>query len=160
MGSHQVLPDDGALLGYGGAPVYKEFDGDGAVKWTARFGFDDQARSYRVFKQRWQGRPASKPSLIVKKNGDGDRKFVGYASWNGATDVEDWEVCGGDDERSLMRLGLVSHRGFETRFEVEKRCVQVFALEKGERVGVSDVSCEEETQWRSARKHAREMPEL
>jgi hypothetical protein len=37
-----------------------------------------------------------------------------YVSWNGATEVESWEVLAGSDPDQLEPLGSVPRNGFET----------------------------------------------
>ena len=60
-------------------------------------------------------------------------------SWNGATDVEGWEVWAGEAPEMLRVVGTAPKMGFETVFETQERCVQVRAL--GVLEGVSEVVC-------------------
>jgi hypothetical protein len=43
-----------------------------------------------------------------------DEKVKLYASWNGATEVESWEVLSGPRPGRLKPLGSVPRNGFET----------------------------------------------
>jgi hypothetical protein len=43
-----------------------------------------------------------------------DAKVALYVSWNGATDVESWEVLAGARSDSLQSLGSIPRDGFET----------------------------------------------
>ena len=52
-----------------------------------------------------------------------------YVSWNGATEVESWEVYGGKTINTLTCLRTVSKEGFETAIKLEQsvKYVQVKA---------------------------------
>jgi hypothetical protein len=41
-----------------------------------------------------------------------------WASWNGATEVEAWDVFLGDDEQNLRHASRVARHGFETEIRV------------------------------------------
>ena len=48
-----------------------------------------------------------------------DEKVKLYASWNGATEVESWEVLSGTRPGRLKPLGSVPRNGFETAMLVQ-----------------------------------------
>ena len=76
------------------------------------------------------GRPADDPALSVSPIGDGVRLHV---SWNGATEVERWQVLAGKERQHLRSLGQFPRTGFETAIEVDVReaFLRVRALDKG-----------------------------
>lgn len=108
------------------------------VRWTARFGADNLVQNYRGFKAEWHGRPTTSPDLVVVAFSNGTA--AGYVSWNGATDVEGWEVSEGPSASELSFVGNVGHGGFETEFGVTKEYVQVAAIVGGKQVAKSNVA--------------------
>jgi hypothetical protein len=54
----------------------------------------------------------------VARPGDGGIEV--FASWNGATDVAEWRVLGGDDPGALEVLDAVPRDGFETAVVVDE----------------------------------------
>lgn len=144
QGSTTLLPDGASIVGYGQIPVLKEFrhdysSGRDVVLWTGRFGFDNIVQSYRGIKARWQGFPTTSPDLVVEKNGIGC--YVGYVSWNGATNVETWVVYEGRAADRLPHVRQIGYEGFETQFTVGQPCVQVVATVQGEVSARSSVVC-------------------
>jgi Arylsulfotransferase (ASST) len=87
-GNLQLLPDGGAVVGWGGIRSVSEFAPNGALRLHLRLPYGD---TYRAFSSDWSGRP-SKPPAVVKRGG------TVYVSWNGSTAVERW-VALGDDSR-------------------------------------------------------------
>ena len=114
--------------------VMREFGSGGDLRWAARFGPDNVVQSYRGFKQVWHGYPTYPPSLVVEKGKGGC--FIGYVSWNGATDVYAWAVYVGDSVGDLAFVGKVRKRGFETEFQVGGAYVQVAAVDALGRIGL------------------------
>ena len=108
---------------------YRPNDPSGSdVRWTARFGADNLVQDYRGFKAEWHGRLTTSPNLVVLASGNGTMARIrGYVSWNGATDVEGWEVSEGPSAGELSPVGNVGYGGFETEFGVTGKCVQVAA---------------------------------
>lgn len=144
QGSTTLLPDGASIVGYGQIPVLKEFrhdysSGRDVVLWTGRFGFDNIVQSYRGIKARWQGFPTTSPDLVVESNGIGC--YVGYVSWNGATNVETWVVYEGRAADRLPHVRRIGYEGFETQFTVGQPCVQVAATVQGEVSARSSVVC-------------------
>ena len=65
-----------------------------------------------------------------------------YASWNGATEVENWEVLAGPTVDALEPVGSVPRTGFETAIAVRTgdALVGVRALDgSGEALGTSKI---------------------
>jgi len=83
---------------------------------------------------------------------DGPQDFNVYVSWNGATDVQSWDVFAVENPELQRRhgdhedryLGHAKRAGFETTFEVQlsgEECVRVEAVQDGKRVRASNVAC-------------------
>jgi MFS family permease len=106
QGNMQKLPNGNFLIGWGHEPFVTEFGPQGKAALDFRFdrhGVD----SYRAYKFSWIGRPARKPAVAVERD-----KI--YVSWNGATEVVDWQLLGGSDKKKLRPLSTVPKEGFET----------------------------------------------
>jgi hypothetical protein len=110
MGSMQLLPDSSAFVGWGTLPYFSRIGADGKLLLDAELA--GTSVSYRAFLEPWVGRPETDPSVAVRKLGDGRR--VAYVSWNGATEVDHWQLFAGARSRSLRAVRKVVRRGFET----------------------------------------------
>jgi hypothetical protein len=110
QGNAQSLPNGNVFIGWGSAPYVSEFSRDGRLLFDARF--PREAESYRAFRSPWEGRPDEDPAIAVEP-GDGDEVTV-YASYNGATEVAEWEVLAGPGPEGLRAVGSVPREGFET----------------------------------------------
>ena len=116
QGNYQVLENGHVLLGHGTTPKIKEYDENGAVVMSARFGYDYTMLAYRIFRAPWVGRPATKPDVFACKSSNewGGTGVAVYVSWNGATDVQAWRVYSGSEvKKTAVR------NGFETRIPVD-----------------------------------------
>ena len=152
QGSNVVLSNGNHLIDYGQIPVAREYGPAGVssnnngsgnidVRWQARFGQDNLVQNYRLFKQEWRATPTgTRPSLFVDWTGSNgtvasssgqDGCSFAYASWNGVTHVSAWRVYAGDQESTLGYVGSVPFKGFETRFVVGAKVVQVGAVVEG-----------------------------
>jgi hypothetical protein len=110
QGNMQVLPNGNVFIGWGSAAHLSEFSPDGKLLFDAHLPPRDD--SYRAFRFTWSARPTDDPALAVERRPDGDLAL--YASWNGATEVESWEVFAGPHQDRLEPLGTVPRDGFET----------------------------------------------
>ena len=118
QGNMQVLPNDQVFIGWGSSGMWSQHHIDGTLMCEVHFSaalfyFWERAKSYRVFKAwGWVGMPEYPPST----------KIVGgnlYASWNGATEVEFWELQGekeGSEEESFESIKVAEKWGFEEAF--------------------------------------------
>ena len=166
QGSYQPDLDNGhQLMSYGSSPVIREF-GPGVdgpeLLWEARFGLGD-AQNYRVHKHAWNATPSAwDPTLVIEpasSTGTGTA-VKGYVSWNGATDIEAWNIYTGtvrgskkeedenDEEEKgdgMKLVGKALKKGFETSFELtlgeKSRCVQAAAVRYDEEIRRSQVLC-------------------
>jgi hypothetical protein len=119
-GSNQLLPGGGRFVGFGAEPWFTQFSAGGRVVFDARLPIDDG--TYRAYRFKWRGRPASKPVAVVQ---DG----AVYASWNGATDVARWQALAGG-----KMIATAARTGFETRIAAPDSADSVRALDVRGRV--------------------------
>ncbi len=91
-------------------------------------------RSYRAFRFPWIGSPSDQPACVAERTSENELEV--YASWNGATEVESWEVLAGPHPGRLESLGSVPRDGFETAMLVQTSapCVAVRARDRSGRV--------------------------
>ena len=145
QGSAELLDNGNIFLDYGQISVVKEFGPNsptGAdIRWSARFGVNNLVQSYRGFKQEWHAFPKTSPSLAVIKANNTQGCSTGYVSWNGATDVTAWDIREGDSLSELRLVGQIGYKGFETKFNVGKQCVQAVALYRDRNLGYSNIIC-------------------
>ena len=114
QGSAQLLADGRMFVGWGNQPYFSEFAPDGTLLLDGQLPLNIQ--SYRAFTHDWPGAPAGAPSLAVVRN-PADGVFV-YASWNGATEIDTWDVLAGDHGSSLELVGTQGWTGFETSIAI------------------------------------------
>ncbi|KAM0721094.1 hypothetical protein Q7P37_003380 [Cladosporium fusiforme] len=134
QGSLQALENGHFFLGGGRVPVLIEYNSNGNSVWEALFEAEERGFTYRTFRCNWSATPKDwNPSLAVE---DGSA----YVSWNGATDVEGWNVY----VNGILR-GTVKKEGFETMVKLKgwrkKDCVKVGAVQGREEVRVSNEVC-------------------
>jgi hypothetical protein len=132
QGNVQALPNGNAFVGWGSAPYLSEHDGDGKLLFDARF--PREVESYRAYRFPWKGVPQDRPAVAAEAGSDG--RVTLYASWNGATEVADWEVLAGPDPEGLEPVGSVPRKGFETAisFNTDEPYVAARAKDRSERV--------------------------
>ena len=115
QGNMQALSNANVFIGWGSAPFISEFSRDGRLLLNAHFPPDGE--SYRAFRFPWRGYPSDDPAVAVEQR-PGDKVGL-YASWNGATEVESWEVLTGSSPGRLESVGSVPRDGFETAMLVQ-----------------------------------------
>jgi hypothetical protein len=109
QGSVQLMPNGNVFVGWGEAPHVSEFDRFGRMLFDALLGRDYE--SYRAFRLPWSGSPADTPAIAVTGEA-GER--TAHASWNGATEVERWQLLAGERADTLAAVSSVRARGFES----------------------------------------------
>lgn len=107
-------PHGGAFVGWGQLPNLTEFAPDGSVRFDAAF--PTGGSTYRAYRVPWSARPHTSPSVVAQT--DSDTTTV-YVSWNGATDVERWQLLGGSDDDQLAPITNAARSGFETAMKVD-----------------------------------------
>jgi hypothetical protein len=110
QGNLQVLPNGNMFVGWGSEPFYSEFGPDGKLLYDASF--PSQVESYRAFRFPWKGQPEDRPAVVAEAGPD-DRVTI-YVSWNGATEVDTWQVLAGGSPDKLESAGSAPRKGFET----------------------------------------------
>jgi Arylsulfotransferase (ASST) len=133
MGNMQQLPDRGAFVGWGTEGSFSEIDTHGATRFDGRF--DPGIATYRAYRSRWTGRPATKPDLVTRVGFDGEE--YAYVSWNGATEVTGWRLLAGTDPDQLGHVRTVARGGFETAISLRDTrgtTIAVAALDAKRRV--------------------------
>jgi hypothetical protein len=110
QGSVQILPNGNVLVGWGSAPVFSEFDHDGRLLFSAAY--PTESESYRAFRFPWSGQPTDDPAVVAELGAEDEVRI--YASWNGATEVDTWQVLAGGAPDELEPLGSAPTQGFET----------------------------------------------
>jgi hypothetical protein len=153
QGSFQAeLSNGNELLSLGDKPYVVEFgSGPNGMReevWCARFGYDGHVPTYRGLKFPWRGTPRKwDPSLVAEVNGlDGDTvRVTAYVSWNGATDVQHWQLFTTiDGWPNMEKAGIIAKHGFETMFEIEleqESCLYVVAVSGLSNERLSNLVC-------------------
>src|SRR5215204_1832426 len=127
-GNVQLLPNSNVFIGWGRALHFSEFSHDGGeMLFDARL--PEGNRSYRYFRFPWKGQPEDAPA-VVDVSGPEDKVTL-YVSWNGATEVENWEVLAGTHPGKLEPVGTAPRDGFETVMVVQTSDRYVAVRAKG-----------------------------
>ena len=61
----QVLPNGSSIVSYGSTPLIQEWDRENELVWEAKYGFEGESGSYRVFKEPWSSAPSTIPSVVL-----------------------------------------------------------------------------------------------
>ncbi len=124
LGSMQLLPNRGALVGWGSLPYFSEYSPRGTQLLDVRFPGKDQ--SYRaLFTSTWVGTPLYPPHGAARRARAGTTV---YASWNGATEVSRWQVLAGLSPHDLRVVTAGARQGFETALTVRNGSYRYFAV--------------------------------
>ncbi|KAJ5823810.1 hypothetical protein N7447_006150 [Penicillium robsamsonii] len=145
QGNVQVLDTGNVLVGWGHSAAFTEFSAEGDIVCDVHFGASafftfGRVVSYRVFKFDWVGNPQTIPDTALTP----DSVFV---SWNGATEVAEWQVeaWDGEDLRNMTFTAVdqVPRDGFETEIALTSEIVSVFRVRainsNGESLGVTEI---------------------
>jgi hypothetical protein len=126
------------FVGWGAIPVFSEYTRSGELLFNGHL--TPGKGNYRAVRARWVGRPAKPPAVAGQRAGGG--RVTVFASWNGHTGVDRWQVLAGRSEDALHAIGRAKRRtGFETRLSVRTRApfVAVRAFDaRGKALGRSD----------------------
>jgi hypothetical protein len=113
QGDFQPQPDGNWVVGWGQEPYFSEFNPEGDLLLDAHL--PALYQSFTALKFPWSGDPTEPPRLAVRSGPNGG--IVAYATWNGATAVEQWRLLGGATPQSLAPIATVPKNGFETAIE-------------------------------------------
>jgi hypothetical protein len=114
-GNMQVLANGNVFVGWGRGLAISEFSEDGELLFDLKV--SPEHRSYRAFRFPWSGSPSDQPACVAERTSANELEL--YASWNGATEVESWEVLAGPHPGRLESVGSVPRDGFETAMLVK-----------------------------------------
>ncbi|MEM7799467.1 MAG: arylsulfotransferase family protein [Chloroflexota bacterium] len=142
MGSARRLPNGNTLIGWGSMyPSVSEVNSEGEVLFELNFQeHNDEevfitTNSYRAFKLPWAGRPTWPPTLVEEITNDPDEVTIHY-SWNGATDVQRYNIYVGESVENMIFVDSETVTGFETTTvfnKSDRNCyVQVEAIDNDE----------------------------
>jgi hypothetical protein len=112
-GNLQQLPNWNEFVGWGQQPYFSEYSVHGQMVFDARLAGANS--TYRAYRDRWRGFPATKPALAVIR---GRGRATAYASWNGATEVKSWRNLGGSSPTALRVVATAHRSNFETAIKV------------------------------------------
>lgn len=119
-GSMEVMPGGEAVVGFGNTQYFSEFSEKGGEHKKGVLLFDAEFPkgdgTYRVFRYPWEGTPNTLPAVAAENEGPGEVDV--YASWNGATNVANWEVLAGESRTSLTPVATAPWSNFETKIPV------------------------------------------
>jgi hypothetical protein len=126
QGNFQTLPNGGIVMGWGNDPFFTEYaPGETEEREIVFYGYMAlrNMMNYRAHKfDGWVGVPLTKPALwTYSKTGQDDDGMMLYVSWNGATEVKEWQFYGAAEKKGpYMKISKVSKNGFETIMKHEK----------------------------------------
>lgn len=133
----QRLPNGNFFMGWGSAPVFSEFGEGEEPIYNGRLPIDVQ--SYRAYRHEWTATPAAPPDVVAQL--DARAGMTVWVSWNGATEVAEWRVLGGETPDDLAEVATSPREGFETEIAASQATawVVVEALDAwGRVIGVSE----------------------
>jgi hypothetical protein len=110
QGNMQLLENGNVFIGWGEVPRVSEFERSGRLVFDAVLG--KQYQSYRAFRLPWSGLPAEAPAIAVSRQARAGT--TAYASWNGATGVQAWQLLAGSRPEALTPVSSMAARGFES----------------------------------------------
>ena len=88
---------------------FTEYSSSGSV--LADYVLAGQDVSYRAYSLPWVGLPLTKPAAAAV---DASGQTTVYASWNGSTQTNAWELLAGPTKASLSPVSTTPRSGFET----------------------------------------------
>ncbi len=109
QGDVQALPGGGSMVGWGGLPNLTEFNAQGQVVYDAQLPRGEN--SYRVYREPWSAQPLEAPAIAARTSAGATAV---YASWNGATTVDAWQLLTGPSPSELTVASTTPRSGFET----------------------------------------------
>ncbi|KAK3702090.1 hypothetical protein LTR37_015065 [Vermiconidia calcicola] len=143
-GSFQLLPNGNAFCGFWEHAFIAEYAHDGTVLMEAKVRPD--TKSYRSYKFPWVGHPMLPPdvySVAFAKQGEDTYSTIVYISWNGATEVDNWNIHHAHADGTRELIASTPKTGFETAITYDGYASHVIveALgRKGKILGTSEVT--------------------
>lgn len=109
MSNIQRLANGNSMIGWGEQAKLSEVEADGTLALEMLLG----AINYRAFRHTWDGTPTEAPRGVVQYGASPTAVTI-YTAWNGATNIESYDVFAGPTMGSLSMIGNVPRDGFET----------------------------------------------
>ncbi|MEO3768262.1 arylsulfotransferase family protein [Streptomyces sp. B5E4] len=154
-GSSQALPNGNTFVSWGSpSGRISEFSPSGRLVFDGALPKD--ISSYRGYRAPWKSTPDTAPDAEVN-----DTVTAVGAVWNGATEVEDWRVLGGEKESALRPVARAEWKGLDTEVRLPPDArdidyVQVQALDaRGRVIGSSPVEAVETAETAEAARPGR-----
>ncbi|KAL5358956.1 ASST-domain-containing protein [Aspergillus floccosus] len=116
-GNCQSLPGGHVLVGHGIIPGLEEYDENDNCVLRVQYGFSPNDGNYAAIRSAWVGTPRTSPQVVACRSSK-DRTRL-YISWNGATDIGEWEIWTGGGEDTSQYTTRVKKTGFETVAEID-----------------------------------------
>jgi hypothetical protein len=115
LGSVQELLNGHVVVDWGNFPEITEYSKDGRVLMDLSM----SNYSFRGFRFGWDGQPTAPPVAAAQLESNGTAV---WASWNGSTEVAEWQVLAGTSASGPWTTeGPVTHKtGFETSISINK----------------------------------------
>lgn len=152
QGSVQTLPDGDVIVGWGSAGTFSEYNSAGQQQLQAALPAADGTTTlptghvvpnswstYRVFKEEWDGTPATPPVAAAQSSSPGH--WTVSAAWNGATQLARWVVLAGPNRQRLTPVATAPWNGLITPISIAGsniKYVRVVALNNtGCELGIS-----------------------
>jgi hypothetical protein len=108
QGNAQSLPGGNVFIGWGES-YFSEYAAGGGTIYAAQM--PGSSFTYRAYRENWVGIPHYPPSVAVVSGGG---TTTIYASWNGSTETDGWQVFAGNDADKLSYVKSAAKAGFET----------------------------------------------
>jgi hypothetical protein len=113
MGNFQRLDNGNSMMGWGALPQVTEVLPNGDVAFEVRLSH----LTYRAFRFPWTGLPATPPSAVALATGDPTMATL-YFSWNGATDIDGFQVFAGPTPQQMTLVTTADRTGFESSVQL------------------------------------------
>ncbi|KAJ5225624.1 hypothetical protein N7468_006849 [Penicillium chermesinum] len=153
-GNSQVLPNKNMFACWSKGGYISEYAEDGRLLMSAQF-TSPRYSNYRAYKFEFTGRPNTPPDLVASVYGTDEANMVTtvYVSWNGATDIAEWQFyaqASEFDER--VPIGRIAKTDFETMF-IAKGFMDWISVEavdaSGAVLGTSDIHRSAYPDWQA-----------
>ena len=136
QGNAHPQPDGGLMAGWGSTGAFSSFDAAGRLQFDAHL--PAEYDTYRAYRVEWEGVPGIPPAIHARRDSG---QVTVAASWNGATEVDAWQLLAGPRPDALEPLGgPADWQGLETTLVrmTDAPYVAVAALDAaGERLATS-----------------------
>ncbi|HUY55997.1 MAG TPA: arylsulfotransferase family protein [Candidatus Nanopelagicaceae bacterium] len=126
QGNVQLLANGDIFVGWGQGSATTEYGPGGKILFKAAYG--SAIDSYRAYLFPWTGTPTTAPALAVSKSQTG---LTVYASWNGSSQTQSWEVLGGASASQLQPLATAARSGFQTTIQLASQPAVVQVVARG-----------------------------